>query len=73
MPMGASSGAVFVHFDFVLNFCCLERRHRKTARHCFKKVENPDPNNFHNASKLCSRQQTSTKKAEKPSSPKTHK
>jgi len=39
----------------------------------FQKVQNPDPNKLHNASKSCSRQQTSTKKAEEPNSAKTHK
>ena len=39
----------------------------------FQKVQNPDPNKLHNAPKSCSRQQTSTKKAEEPNSAKTHK
>ena len=43
------------------------------ARHWFQKVQNPDPNKLHNASKSCSRQQTPTKKAEEPNSTKTHK
>ena len=33
-----------------------------TACHWFQKVQNPDPNKLHNASKSCSRQQTPIKK-----------
>ena len=56
----------------------LEAKHRTppmplAARHWFQKVQNPDPNKLHNASKSCSRQQTPTKKAEEPNSAKTHK
>ena len=31
------------------------------ARHWFQRVQNPEPNKLHNASKSCSRQNTSTK------------